>query len=206
MILTHNHNDHIGGAEYIVRNFNVLKVFSSEDGSEDGAAKGLYDLIARKSIGLEFPVAGNICDSFENIRLYFLHPGNQGRNEEENLNNSSVAFLMKYGESEILFTGDVEYEAEKAISEKYAGLINADVLKSPHHGSITSSNSSLLALCSPDISVISCGRNNKFGHPSGEVIRRYEFANCRIMRTDLSGCVSVVTDGRTIEASACYTE
>jgi competence protein ComEC len=206
MILTHNHNDHTGGAEYIVSNFNVLKVFSSEDGSEEGAAKGLYDLIARKGIELEFPVAGNICDSFDNIRLYFLHPGNQGRNEEENLNNSSVAFLMKYGESEILFTGDVEHEAEKAISERYAGLLNADVLKSPHHGSITSSTSAFIALSSPDVSVISCGKNNKFGHPSGEVIKRYQYTNCIILRTDLTGCASVITDGRTIQATACYPE
>ena len=206
MILTHNHNDHIGGAEYIIRNFNVLKVFSSEDGSEEGGAKGLYDLIAGKGIELEFPVAGNICESFDNIRLYFLHPRNQGRNKEENLNNSSVAFLMKYGESEILFTGDVEHEAEKAISERYAGLLNADVLKSPHHGSITSSTSAFVALSSPDVSVISCGRNNKFGHPSGEVMKRYQYTDCIILRTDLTGCASVVTDGRTIQATACYSE
>ncbi|MBX7041916.1 MAG: DNA internalization-related competence protein ComEC/Rec2 [Ignavibacteria bacterium] len=206
LILTHNHNDHIGGAEYIISNFNVHKVFASEAGSDDGAAKGLFDLIARKGIALEFPLAGDLCESFENIRLYFLHPGRHGMSAEENLNNTSVAFLLKYKESEILFTGDVEHEAEKEITEKYAGILSADILKSPHHGSITSSTSGLVAFSSPDISVISCGRNNKFGHPSGEVMKRYEYTDCNVLRTDLTGCVTVVTDGRTITASASYSE
>ena len=113
----------------------------------------------------------------------------------ENRNNNSIVFKLLYKDFEMLFTGDLELEAEKAllkIVEK--GKLKSDILKVAHHGSETSSVDSLIKVVAPKEAVISVGVNN-FGHPNKNVLNRLVDNNIRIWRTDQNGAVMIKTDG-----------
>lgn len=94
---------------------------------------------------------------------------------------------LRFKKFAMLFTGDIEEIAEKKILEVYKGsyILEADVLKVAHHGSKTSTTQEFLEHVNPKICLIGVGKNNMFGHPSGEVMER--FCGRRIYRTDENG-------------------
>jgi len=209
LILTHNHADHIGGASYILNNFRVKLLVYSSNGMEQPMPSAIYDRAMSKNIKLYEAAAGDIIDGAGEVRFYFLFPESKqnaqlNKEVEDNLNNSSVVFLLKYKEAEILFTGDIEVEAEKYLVEKYGTFLSAEILKSAHHGSSTSSTSEFLSNVRPEAVIISCGQNNKFGHPSSEVLKRYRHTGAGTCRTDQNGGINIVTDGHTINIKESY--
>ena len=118
-----------------------------------------------------------------------------GTNSDEN--NNSIVTKLKYKNFTMMFTGDIEKEAERR-------LINKDIesvaLKVAHHGSSTSSSKEFLNKVSPIISIISVG-NNVYGHPSNETIKSIEEIGSEIYRTDMNGAVKIVTDGIRIKVA-----
>ena len=123
-----------------------------------------------------------ICDGKKlNIEkdLYFevIWPDNSNFICENVLNNNSIVLKLYYNNFSILFTGDIEKIAEKAILQKYSDklqILNSTVLKVAHHGSKTSSIQEFLKNVKPKIALIGVGENNKFGHPNDDVINRLE--------------------------------
>ncbi len=113
----------------------------------------------------------------------------------DNKNAASMVLMATYGEFDLLLTGDMEEEGEFRLLEKQAdagNLLSAvEVLKVSHHGSRTASSEEFISLLQPRISVISCGKNNRYGHPHTETLETLYGANSRVYRTDESGCVSV---------------
>jgi competence protein ComEC len=114
-------------------------------------------------------------------------------NDDSDLNNNSIVLKLSYKNTDFLFTGDVEEEAEIGMLA-WGNILNSDVLKVGHHGSSTSTNLNFLNKVSPVIAVISTGKNN-FGHPSDKVISRLEENGIKVFRTDLNGTVIIETDG-----------
>ena len=112
-------------------------------------------------------------------------------------NNRSLVSLLKTENTRLLFTGDIEREAEYMIKDKIDSPI--DILKVPHHGSNTSSTEDLLQTTRPKDAIISVGRNNIYNHPSPEVIGRYENLDINIYRTDDMGLIKVIIDGNGYE-------
>ena len=115
--------------------------------------------------------------------VYFdiLWPDNRNIISENILNNNSMVFKMHYKNISILFTGDIEKEAEEQILKEYKdslNVLNSTILKVAHHGSKTSSTQDFIKAINPKITLIGVGENNKFGHPNVEVIERLE--NSRI--------------------------
>ena len=209
LILTHNHADHIGGAGYIISNFQIGTLVYSSNGMDQPMAADIYNIASRKNVKTHEASAGDVIDGLGEVKIYFLFPeltrtANVTNDMQGNLNNSSVVFLLKYKEAEILFTGDIEAEAEKHLALKYGKFLSADILKSAHHGSKTSSTSEFLSLVNSEAVLVSCGINNKFGHPSAEVMQRYRFTGAEICRTDLNGGISIISDGKTFEIKESY--
>lgn len=209
LILTHNHADHIGGGKYLTDNFEIRQIIYSANGKNENMAAELLDNARDKNTSLHEARFGDMIDGCKDLRLYFLfpdldHTSPVNSEMDDNLNNYSVVFLLKYRETEILFTGDIEEEAEKYIAKKYGTFLGADVLKSAHHGSNTSSTSELLSHTNPESVIISCGKNNKFGHPSGEVLNRLKFIGSDIFRTDKNGGFTLRSDGYNIEIEESY--
>ena len=122
--------------------------------------------------------------------------------EEEN--DNSLVVLLSCGSFRGLFTGDIGAETEERLIRRYDSLLRElDYLKVAHHGSKNSSEAEFLALTSPAYAVISCGRNNRYGHPHEETLKRLTAAGCRIFRTDRCGAVRITADGETITAG-CF--
>ena len=112
-------------------------------------------------------------------------------------NASSMVLALKYGEFDMLFTGDVEGPGEKALAESEL-LEVCDVLKVAHHGSKNSSTDAFLNRAEPKFGLISAGRDNRYGHPHQETLERLEHMGCRVYSTQTYGAVTVKTDGKEI--------
>ncbi len=113
-------------------------------------------------------------------------------------NASSMVLALKYREFDMLFTGDVEGTGEEALTESSL-LEDCDILKVAHHGSKNSSIEPFLEKIRPEISLISAGRENRYGHPHEETVKRLENRGCQIYSTQTCGAVTVKTDGRKIQ-------
>ncbi|MCK9443145.1 MAG: DNA internalization-related competence protein ComEC/Rec2 [Tissierellaceae bacterium] len=125
----------------------------------------------------------------KNTVIKVLGPSENLKNNSLSPNNLSLVFLLTYFDYKVLFTGDMEREAEYELIDKAEGPV--DILKVPHHGSNTSSTEELLNIIKPEIGVISLGRNNFYGHPNVEVLERYNRLGTEIHRTDTEGMILV---------------
>ncbi|GAB4437016.1 MAG: DNA internalization-related competence protein ComEC/Rec2 [Anaerolineae bacterium] len=113
---------------------------------------------------------------------------------EEKTNNHSLVLHLQYGDISFLFPGDIEAPVEQLLVD--AGLPPATVLKSPHHGSKSSSTEPFLQAVNPQMAVISVAADNRFGHPSPEVLERYAVHGVATLRTDERGTIELITDGQ----------
>jgi competence protein ComEC len=118
-----------------------------------------------------------------------------GTRSDEN-NNAIVARLV-YGKARVLFAADAEQEAEASLLASGQEL-SADVLKVGHHGGRTSSGSAFLNAIGATTAVLSCGRENRFGHPHKETLARLEQHKIQIFRTDTQGAIQLETEGKTL--------
>jgi competence protein ComEC len=120
------------------------------------------------------------------------------KNADYDANNESVMLFVDYMDTEFLFTGDAEKWAEdQVLSAGYD--IDADVLKVGHHGSSTSTSVDFLKAVSPGYAVISCGKDNDYGHPHSKTIDRLSTFDIGILRTDFKGDVLFLSDGHTLK-------
>jgi competence protein ComEC len=109
-------------------------------------------------------------------------------------NNHSIVLYLRLGRISFLLPGDIEAPVEHNLVLNQTALA-ATVLKSPHHGSKTSSSETFLAVVNPQVVVISVGPDNQFGHPSPEVLERYTEHGIVVFRTDEHGTIEFSTDG-----------
>lgn len=121
---------------------------------------------------------------------------------KDGLNANAIVAKLHYKTSKkdftMLFTGDIEENAEKELVKLYGNRLKSDILKVAHHGSKTSSTYEFLQEVKPRIALIGVGEDNKFGHPNEGVIERLKQINSKIYRTDLNGEISIVvnSDGK----------
>jgi competence protein ComEC len=134
-----------------------------------------------------------------NVNLYILNYDTFISSRELATNNRSGVIKLNYGKTSFLFTGDLEKSAENEYAKRYKYFLDSDVLKVSHHGSKTSTANEFLNYVTPEISLISAGIYNSFGHPAEEVLRKLNGLKSKILRTDLSGAVLLRSDGNKIE-------
>jgi len=111
-------------------------------------------------------------------------------------NNSSLVYSVRIGGRSLLLTGDIEKEAETVLRYDHAGELRADILKVAHHGGGNSSTARFLDLVEPRVALVSCGRDNPFGHPHVDVVQELRGRGARLLRTDLEGTVVVRLEKR----------
>lgn len=196
MILTHPHSDHIAGLIDVIKRYKVNKILYTGTIHTSSEYFKWLELIKSKKIPLILVNAPQAIKIGQDSELSVIYPRkNLAGKTVDNLNNGSIVAKLRYGETNFLFTGDMENEAEK---ELMGVDLRADVLKVAHHGSDDSSGQEFLKKVIPKIAVIQVGADNEFGHPSRRIIKRLERINARILRTDLDGTVKLISDGKTI--------
>lgn len=198
LILTHPHQDHLAGLVEVLRRYKVEKVIYPLTDYNSPAFEEWLRLIDEKDVESAIACVGQQINAGKETLIKVLHPPAELlAGTESTVDDNSVVVLVKSGEISFLLTGDIMHEAEWELIRDRADIA-CTVLKVAHHGSDTSSTLEFLRVASPLIAVISCGAENKFGHPNDVVMARLTEAigADNIYRTDIDGTIIFITDGK----------
>jgi len=203
VVLTHSDADHVTGLIGVLKRYDVKNVVYSNIVRKSSLYNAWQKAVAEEDANIIDPVGGlpragrggKVIDLGSGITLSMAHPGEPlGGKVLEKTNNDSVVLMLKYGETEVLLTGDIEAKAERQIILSGADL-DADILKVAHHGSKTSTIEEFLYEVSPQVAVIQVGAKNRYGHPTKEVLKRLEDYGITYYRNDIDGDIKVISDG-----------
>lgn len=195
IIATHPHEDHIGGMSLIIKNFEIGKFYAPKIMSSTKAFEQMINALKSKSLKINEAKYGVLLNLGSNIDCEVIAPNS---NKYDNINNYSAVIKLNYGLTNFLFMGDAENISEKEII-KSGFNIKSNVMKIGHHGSSSSSLIELLDLVSPEFAIISCGKNNDYGHPHKLTLDKLKQKNITVYRTDLIGTIVLQSDGTKIK-------
>ena len=191
LVTTHGDYDHMGEAINLVNNYKIGKVIFN-CGEYNDLEKKLIKVLDKKKFEYLSCVKELNVDEY---RLQFLNT-----DIYDNENDNSNVIYTEFGNYRFLFMGDAGKEKEKDILDKY-NLSNIDVLKVGHHGSKTSSSTNFISSINPKYSLISVGKNNRYGHPNKEVINNLK--NTKIYRTDQDGSIIFKIKNNKLKIETC---
>ncbi|MBP3597672.1 MAG: MBL fold metallo-hydrolase [Clostridia bacterium] len=188
VIGTHAHEDHIGGMDNIIREFDVENVMLSPVTSNSKTYEGVLNEIENKKLKITVPEIG---DTFKvgNTTSKVLSVSN----DEEECNNSSIVVRTEFYNNSFLFMADLESNYEKKVTWP-----QTTVVKIGHHGASTSSCEDFLNQTKPEYSIISVGKDNSYNHPSSSTLKRLRKINSEIHRTDEQGTILLTSNGTDI--------
>lgn len=192
LVLTHAHPDHFYGLHSIVNNFKIIEFWEAYSPQDDQNYKDFKASFSSSTIYRR--VFKGIQKTINDVFVEILHPMKENFIVHSAHNQQSVVVRIKYKKLSFLLTGDIETKSEEKIINSCQNL-KSQILKSPHHGSRSSSSWPFLEAVSPDIVVITVGRNNFYQLPHEEVLDRYKQLKLNVYRTDIHGAVEIVTDG-----------
>lgn len=191
--ITHGDGDHIGGAASVFRDFRPREIWYGVPvpPHEPTVALRLQADSAR-AVWRTLQSGDHLRVGGAEVQVWHPPPPNWERQDVRN--DDSIVIEIRFGGVSIVLPGDISREIEQAIASRFepAGF---RVLKAAHHGSATSSSVEFLEALRPTAAVFSCGRDNSFGHPARQVVRRYERLGSTILRTDRDGAITLETDG-----------
>ena len=198
MVLTHPHEDHIGGADAVLENFSVGEIITPDKSADSRSFEKVLECAEEKNLTISTVFRK---DSFSQGSFDFdvLSPGEK---EYADTNDYSIVLKVTYGNVSFMFTGDAEKTAEEEIlSEFDREFLKCVFLKAGHHGSSTSNTEEFVGAVSPLFASVSCGRGNSYGHPHREVTALFDKLGVLCSRTDTDGSIVYVTDGESFALS-----
>ena len=194
---THPQNDHIFGLVEVLKRYKVKNVMFSSVVYQNRAYEEIKSIIEEKGINVMDPVAGERLQIGKAAFLDVMYPFESvSGTEVDNPNDISMSLKLDYLGKSFLFSGDAELKEEMEMVNSGED-IDVDVLKINHHGSKTSSAELFLESTTPELAVISVGKQNPYGHPNESVLERLK--NIKYFRTDLAGRIEVLTDGGSLD-------
>ncbi len=200
-VTTHAHADHIGAADEVINGTNVLSVLDSKVPHTTKNYDEFIKSIEAKGINYIGAEPGQRFDLGGGVQISVLAPipplfeADQLRSGGNVPNANSVVTRLDYGEFSLLLTGDAEAQTEQRMMSKGMN-VSAKVLKVGHHGSRYASSEEFLKRGGFEVAVISNGADNRYGHPSQEVLDRLRTSNVKVYRTDLHGEIAITTRGK----------
>ena len=191
VIGTHAHEDHIGGLTGALNYAKADIVYCPTTSYSTAAFRNFANAVKNQgksitvpSVGTQFKLGSATCTML-------------AVNTTSDVNNSSIVLRIVYGNTSFLFTGDAEKEVEQSMINRGVTL-ESTVLKVGHHGSYTSSSYQFLRAVKAQYAVISCGKDNDYGHPHAQVLSRLRDVDLKLFRTDLQGDILCTSDGKTV--------
>ncbi len=200
LVATHPHEDHIGGLPEVIRSFDIGEIYMPDVIHTTKIFEELITEIGNKDYSINPTETGTILVDEAGLSLKALAP--DASTSSSNLNDYSIVLRLDYQDTSFMFTGDGEQMTEQYLLADNSGEeLKVDVLKLGHHGSDTSSIQPFIDTVNPDHAVITCGVDNKYGHPSPQVLERLKTGNIDIHRTDTQGTIVITSDGEKIEVT-----
>jgi competence protein ComEC len=202
-VLTHAHPDHYRGLAAVARAIDIDELWLARPDDEHPHPPELallLDQLRARGTRVVSPPAGTVLER-AGAALTVLAPEADGGAVADapwrSANDNSIVLRIGFAGRRILLTGDLEEEGEADLLDRHAGAaLAADLVKVGHHGSRTSSSPELVAAVRPRWAVISCGVQNRFGFPHADVVRRWQGAGARVLRTDQVGAVTLTVSPR----------
>ncbi|AQS59990.1 ComEC/Rec2 family competence protein [Desulforamulus ferrireducens] len=190
---THPHEDHIGGLDTVIKQFDVAKVYLPKVNHNTKSYQDVLLAIKDKNLKVT-AAAGGQEFNLGAARVEILAPNS---NKYQVLNDYSIVCKITYGQNSFLLTGDAEELSEQEMLKKGYNL-KADVLKVGHHGSYSSTSEDFLKAVAPEMAVISVAKENDYGHPHKEIMQRLADHRVKVYLTSQVGTIVMTSDGREI--------
>jgi len=191
LVATHPHEDHIGGMDDVINAFEIGDIYMPRVTTDTKTYEDLLDAISNNNLVVFTAHAGVSVIDDDNLSINMVAPVSDSYDD---LNNYSAVIRIVYGDNSFLFTGDAEDVSESEITDD----VQADVLKVGHHGSDSSTSDDFLARINPSIAVISCGKDNKYGHPAESTVKKLKDKGVQVLRTYEIGTIVISSDGSNI--------
>lgn len=190
LVGTHPHEDHIGGMDDIIENFEIKMYLMPDKLSTSKTFENVLDALIEKKLTYIVPEQDDILHLGDAV-LEVIHVGT----ERDDANDSSIILKLIHGNNSFLLMGDASSNVEKEILNED---IKSDVLKIGHHGSEYSSADQFINIVDPKYAVIEVGKNNIYNHPKQVTIDKLNKKNIKIYRTDMDGTIIFTSDGENI--------
>ncbi len=203
LVLTHPDPDHLKGLNFIASEFSIGQFWENGMETQSEPYLQLKETLRQKKIKPQSLNEETLSEIINGVEVSVLNPPAWKAMQRKvlnpsDLNNSSLVLKLQFKNVSILLAGDIGKEAEGWMLRKGYPL-RADILKIPHHGSISSSSPSFLDRVKPTYAILSVGERNIARLPHPDVLKRYERLGITIFRTDRHGAITVVTDGNDIK-------
>ncbi|MGE7843202.1 MBL fold metallo-hydrolase [Lysinibacillus sp. NPDC093712] len=195
VVATHPDADHIGGLIPVLNSIPIEQFYDSGKVHTSQTFEEMLSLIDTNNIPYNVPNTGDSIALDDELEVKVL---NAKENASDN-NDASIVLKVTYGNISFLLTGDAGVALEKEMLQQN---VKATVLKAGHHGSNTSSSQSFIQAVQPEVTILSYGKDNKYGHPHAEVVERLQAIGSKIYATAEAGTVTVSTDGVSYNVSA----
>jgi beta-lactamase superfamily II metal-dependent hydrolase len=193
LIATHPEEDHIGGISLVIESSDVGEVWAPKATQTTGSYENFLNAVQAKGLSIRTAEEGKQILSSTDLEVDILAPARNASYSD--LNDWSVIVAVSFGDNVFLFTGDASSSAILSAFSKHV-----DVLKVGHHGSNTSTDSTLVSTLTPNYAIISCGSGNSYGHPANDVLQALSTTN--VYRTDKQGTIIIESDGKKITPHA----
>jgi competence protein ComEC len=191
MVATHPHADHIGGLIDVLAKFDVKEIWYNGETSTSKTYSDFMSAVNAESAKVSVATRGNVIKA-DGLSFKVLNPFNF----KGTTNNNSIVLYLAYGQTDFLFEGDAEQEAEAAmLTASDIPVPDVEILKVGHHGSRTASSPAFLAETTPEVAIYMAGKGNVYGHPHEETITALTQIGAKIYGTDVNGTIVVTTDG-----------
>lgn len=192
VIMTHPDADHIGGMDVIVYKYDCGIIFMPDAEKDTESYQEVLDVMESKCYSRIVPKVGDVY-TLGNASFQILSPALS----YAETNNNSIVIRLLHGDNSFLFTGDAEVQAQQEMA--YGGYeLKSDVMKIPHHGGKSSYQRWFYNEVQPTYAVISCGKDNSYGHPHQEVLEALKEQGVLVYRTDEQGSIIATSDGKEI--------
>lgn len=188
VFVSHNDSDHIKGVIEILDKINIKNLFLPINNTLDENYETLLNIAKDKNIPIYFLQNGDSLTLGKNLNFDVLHPNKEFLDKGDN--NNSLVLKLNYNNNSVLFTGDIEKQAEDFLLDNNKNL-KSDILKVAHHGSKTSTTTDFIKNVTPKDALISCKENNIYKHPSEETLKTLKDANINIYRTDKNKSITI---------------